>query len=290
MPKNILITGASGGFGKLITQTLLKQKHTVVASMRGPDGKNKAVAEELRAAGAHIVEIDVTDDASVDQGIAAALEQVDEIDVVINNAGLGAIGLQENFTPEDWQYLFDINLFGVQRVNRAILPHMRARKSGLLIHVSSLLGRISLPFYGPYNATKWALEVMAENYRAELSGFGIDVCLVEPGGFATTFMDNLLKPSDTDRDATYGEFAQGPMQLFTSYEQALADNPAQDPQNVADAIVDLIETPAGQRAFRTTIDNMGMGEPIHDYNQQLEQITSGIYNAFGMGDMLTLAV
>jgi len=113
MSKNILITGASSGFGKLTTQTLLKAGHTVVASMRGVGASNQAVAAELKSAGAHIVEIDVTSDDSVTKGVAAALEMAAGIDVVVNNAGMGVIGLQESFTPEDWQGLFDINVFGV---------------------------------------------------------------------------------------------------------------------------------------------------------------------------------
>ncbi len=290
MSKKILITGASGGFGKLSTLTLLKKGHTVVASMREVQGKNSSVAAELKQAGAHIVEIDVIDDNSVNQGAASAIEQVNGLDVVINNAGVGVLGLQENFTPEDWQKLFDVNVMGVQRVNRAVLPHMRAQKSGLLIHISSLLGRITLPFFGPYNASKWALEALAENYRVELSSFGVDVCLVEPGGYPTNFFENVLTPSDATRDVSYGEFAQAPMQLSNSFEQAFANNPAQNPQDVADAIANLIDTPAGQRQFRTAVDNMGMSEPIKSYNEQLEQITAGIYGSFGMENMLKLNV
>lgn len=286
MSKRILITGASGGFGKLITLTLLEKGYTVIATMRGPEGKNSAIASELATAGAHIVEIDVTSDDSVKQGVEAA----GMLDVVINNAGVGVIGLQESFVPEDWQKLFDINVFGVQRVNRAVLPAMRQRGSGLLIHVSSLLGRMALPFYGPYNASKWALEALAENYRVELSGFGVDSCIVEPGGYPTSFMDALMQPSDSTRNDAYGDLAAAPKSMFENFEQALANNPAQDPQNVADAIANLIETPAGQRSFRTVVDKMGMGDPIAGYNEQLEQITSRIYNAFGMGDMLNLKV
>jgi NAD(P)-dependent dehydrogenase (short-subunit alcohol dehydrogenase family) len=288
MAKKILVTGANGGFGKLTTLTLLKNGHTVVASMRGVKGKNRQAASELTKAGAHVVEIDVTSDASVDQGVKAAIETAGGIDVAVNNAGVGVIGLQETFTPEDWKRLFDINVFGMQRVDRAVLPHMRARKSGLLVHVSSLLGRIAIPFYGPYNASKWAVEALAENYRVELSGFGIDSCVVEPGGYPTTFMTNLMKPSDTTRDSSYGEFAKAPAGMARNFEKALEANKEQKPQNVADAIAKLIDTPAGRRSFRTVVDKMGMGDQIKDYNEHLEQVHSGLYNAMGMGDMLKL--
>jgi len=288
MSKRILITGSSGGFGKLTTMTLLNAGYKVAATMRNIEGKNKAIAEEFRAAGANIIELDVTDEKSVERGVNQAIEMLGGLDVAINNAGVGVLGWQEHFSNEDFQRLFDINVFGVQRVNRAVLPFLRNQKSGLLIHISSLLGRINIPFYGPYNASKWALEAMAENYRVELSGFGIDSCLVEPGGFPTTFMENLLKPTDHTRDKSYGESLNAPKFFFDAFEGALASNPAQNPQNVADAIVKLIETPAGERPMRTVVDSMGMGDHVKGYNEQLNQITTGIYNAFGIGDMLKL--
>jgi NAD(P)-dependent dehydrogenase (short-subunit alcohol dehydrogenase family) len=286
MSENILITGASSGFGKLMVQTLLAKGNTVFASMRGINGKNKGVADDLKSAGAHIVELDVTHDESVESAARAVLKQVEGLDVLVNNAGVGVIGLQETFTPEDWRHIFDINVFGVQRVVRAFLPHMREKKKGLLVFVTSLLGRFTLPFYGPYNASKWAMEALAENYRTELSGFGIESCLVEPGGFPTAFHANLVKPADPDRDTGYGEFAEMPLASFANFQEALKANPEQDPQLVADAVSGLISTPAGKRKFRTIVDKMGMGAHLEAYNDQLETITQGIYSAFGMSDLL----
>jgi NAD(P)-dependent dehydrogenase (short-subunit alcohol dehydrogenase family) len=156
------------------------------------------------------------------------------------------------------------------------------------VQISSLLGRITLPFYGPYNASKWALEALSENYRTELSQFGIDVAIVEPGGFPTNFMERLVHPSDPSRHESYGEFAEAPATAFAEFEQALKANPAQDPQLVADAVAQVINTPAGKREFRTPVDRMGMSEPIKEYNQHLAQLTDRIYTAFGTQDMLTL--
>ena len=284
----ILITGASGGFGALTVKTLLEAGHNVVATMRNPETKNKAAAEELSSKGAKIVNLDVTDDDSVNNGVSKAIELLGGLDVVINNAGIGVLGLQEQFTIDDFKRLFDVNVFGVQRVNRAALPHLRNQGSGLLIHVSSILGRIAFPFYGPYNASKWALEALAENYRVELSGFGVDSCLVEPGGYPTEFMNSLMFPTDHSQDESYGDMIHAPKQTFEGFEQALAANPAQDPQNVADAIGNLVSTPAGQRPMRTVVDNMGMGTHVEPYNNQLDQIHEGLYTAFGMGDMLKI--
>ena len=290
MANKILITGASGGFGALTVKTLLSEGHSVVATMRNTDSKNKEIAQELADLGAHIVEMDVTHEDSVNNAVAKSIELMGGLDGVVNNAGVGVLGIQENFTIDDFKRLFDINVFGVQRVNRAVLPHFRNQGSGLVIYVSSILGRMALPFYGPYNASKWALEALAENYRIELSGFGVDSCIVEPGGYPTGFFNNLIFPSDTSRDEEYGDMVHAPKQAFESFEGALAQNPAQDPQNVADAIAGLINTPAGQRPVRTVVDKMGMGEHIDPYNKQLDAIHEGIFTAFGMGDMLKLKV
>ena len=290
MSKKVLITGASGGFGSLTAKTLLNQGHSVAATMRNSTTKNKTIADELASLGAHIIDMDVTQDDSVNQAVSDSISALGGLDVVINNAGVGVLGIQEQFTIDDFKRLFDINVFGIQRVNRAALPLLRNQSSGLLVHVSSLLGRMTLPFYGPYNASKWAVEAMAENYRLELSRFGVDSCIVEPGGFPTPFFDSLIKPSDTSSNEGYGPMIHAPKQAFDSFEGALAQNPAQNPQNVADAIANLIETPPGQRPVRTVVDNMGMGAHIEPYNKQLDAIHEGIFNAFGMGDMLKLKV
>ena len=288
MSKKVLITGTSSGFGKLMTHTLIAQGHSVAASMRDVEGRNQAAAEELREAGARVVEIDVTDDSSVQRGTAEAIEALGGLDVLVNNAGVGVLGLQEAFTPEDWQRLFEINVFGVQRVTRAVLPVMREQGSGLLVFVSSLLGRMVLPFFGPYNASKFAVEALADNYRVELSGFGIDSVVIEPGGYNTGFGERLLSPSDADRLSQLGDFAHAPMQMMEEFGENMIGDEAPDPQWIADAAARLIETPAGERPFRTVVDGLGMGELIEPYNQQHQELTAGIYSAFGMADMLTL--
>ncbi len=285
---NILITGASSGFGKLIVGDLIKQGHRVAGSMRDIAGRNAGAAAEFKALGVDVVEIDVTDDSSVERGVAEATKLLGQVDVLINNAGVGAHGLQENFSADDFRRLFDINVFGVQRMIRAVLPGMRARGTGLVLNISSLLGRVALPFYGPYNASKWALEAMSENYRTELSAFGVDIAIVEPGGFPTRFIDNLMQPSSRDRDAGYGEMAGAPKASLEGFEGFLAANPQQNPQLVADAVVEVIGQAPGTRPFRTEVDRIGMAEPLKAYNDHLAQVTTGLLTNLGMEGMLTL--
>lgn len=286
MTKKILITGASGGFGKLTVLTLLAKGHKVAASMRDINGKNIGVADELKKAGAKILEIDVTNDISVANGVKNAIAELNGLDILINNAGLGVLGMQEFFTPADFQKVFDINVFGVQRMNRAVVPYFRVQNDGLIIYTSSLLGRIALPFYGTYQASKWALEALAENYRVELSTFGIENCIIEPGGYPTTFSDNLLRPSDKSREMSYGDFAKVPEAALNNFEHVLKNNPQQDPQKVADAFAELIEKPKGEKPFRTPVDFIGMADHIQKYNEHLEQIMTGLYTNFGTQGML----
>lgn len=282
----VLITGAGGGFGARMARTLRQGGHIVAGTLRDITGRNAAVAAELSALGVHVYDMDVTSDASVEHTIAQVIAALGTPDVVVNNAGVGVLGVQEAFTATDPQRLFDINVFGAHRVTRAVTPHLRARGSGLVVFVSSLLGRIAVPFYGPYNASKWALEGLAENYSLELSGFGVDVAIIEPGGFPTTFIPNLMTPSDHARVAALQPLADAGTAFLTGFEQALAANPAQDPQLVADALRDLVNAPAGTRPFRTVVDHMGMGPHVAGYNTHLAQITAGIFGAFGTEAML----
>ncbi|MEM0947768.1 MAG: SDR family oxidoreductase [Pseudomonadota bacterium] len=285
---NVLITGASSGFGTLIVSDLVKAGHRVVGSMRDIAGRNAKAVATFKAIDVEVVEIDVTDDASVEAGVAAATKILGTVDVLINNAGVGAHGLQENFTADDFRRLFEINVFGVQRMIRAVVPGMRSRNDGLILNISSLLGRVALPFYGPYNASKWALEAMTENYRAELSSFGVDVAIIEPGGFPTRFIDNLMQPSARDRDAEYGDLAGAPKASLEGFEGFLAANPQQNPQLVADAVVEVIGQAPGTRSFRTEVDRIGMAEPLKGYNDHLAKVTEGLFANLGMEDLLKL--
>ena len=157
-----------------------------------------------------------------------------------------------------------------------------------MINVSSLLGRITLPFYGPYNASKWAVEALSENYRTELSAFGVDVAVIEPGGFPTSFFGNVLHPSNPERDASYGEMADAPKAAFEGFADFLAQNPQQDPRLVSEAAVALVGMVPGTRPFRTEVDKVGMADAIKPMNDLSVDVTQGLYSAFGMDGMLTL--
>nr|HEX4317991.1 SDR family oxidoreductase [Kofleriaceae bacterium] len=286
--QTILVTGSSSGFGKLTVLALARRGHTVVASMRGVAGKNRAAADELRrvaeteSLAVHVVELDVTSDASVDAGVAAALAKVGgKLDAVINNAGAGVVGLVETVTTEQVLAQFDLNVVGMHRVNRAVLPHLRAAKAGLVVHVSSGLGRIVIPQLGVYTATKWAVEAYAEALRYELKPTGVEAVIVQPGAFPTEFNTNGGAGADQARAAGYGPFANG-LAMMGETMKRLFDVPSPpQPQEVADAIVALVETAPGKRPARVVVDRH-QGDAPRALNEAHAQVQKGLLTGMGM--------
>src|SRR6266446_5149742 len=145
MSKTILITGTSSGFGRDTAETLRRAGHTVYASMRGVQGKNREAAEALRKLGIRTVELDVSDDTSVEAGVKTVLTEAGKIDVLVNNAGIASAGVTEAFTTEQAKAIFDTNVIGLLRVTRAVLPSMRRQRDGLIINIGSILGRVTFP-------------------------------------------------------------------------------------------------------------------------------------------------
>ena len=286
--KKVLITGIAGGFGKPTALALLARDYAVAGSVRSRSGKNAATVAELEAAGAKIVEMDVTDAASTERGVDDAISQLGGLDILFNNAGIGAYGIQELMSPDDMAHVFDVNVMGVQRVMRAALPHMRAQGRGTVLYTSSLIGRIATPFYGTYSASKWALEAIVECYRTELSGFGIESCIIEPAAMPTAFFEGLVAPNDAAREAEYGDFAAVPAMSNAGLAQMLEATPMQRPERIAETVVALLDMPFGQKPFRTVIDHVGVGPEIERYNDVLHDVTRTVLTNFGIAEMLDL--
>lgn len=284
----VMITGIAGGFGKPTAEALLKKGFEVAGSVRSRTGRNAETVAELEATGACIVEMDVTDTASTERGVTDAIEMLGGLDILFNNAGIGSYGIQELMLPEDMALVFDVNVMGVQRVMRAALPHMRAQGRGTILYTSSLIGRITTPFYGTYSASKWALEAIVECYRTELSGFGIESCIIEPGAMPTAFFDGMVTPKDPDREAEYGEFASVPAMSAAGLAQMLEATPQQRPERIAEAVAALLDQPFGQKPFRTVVDQVGVGPEIERYNDVLADVTRNVMTNFGIEEMLSL--
>ena len=262
MKKSVLITGTSTGFGLLIAKTLADSGYEVYATMRGTEGKNQGAAQALRDWAAQrdraleVVELDVTDDASVAAAAKTVLEKTGGIDVLVNNAGVLSVGFNEAFTIDDFHRVFDANVYGPFRVTNAFLPKMREKGDGLIISISSIMGRIVLPFAGPYTASKWALEGLFESWRYELAPLGIDTVMIEPGGFPTEIADKTGRPGNGEVMAQYGPTLEAFHQWTTAFGEMFSGDNVPDPQDVADAVKATIETPKGERTFRVIVDSL----------------------------------
>src|SRR5258706_1843287 len=198
MSKTILITGTSSGFGRDTAETLRRAGHTVYASMRGVEGKNREAAEALRKLGIKTVELDVSDDASVEAGVKNVLTEAGKIDVLVNNAGIASAGVTEAFTTEQAKAIFDTNVIGLLRVTRAVLPSMRQQHDGLIINIGSILGRVTFPFIGIYGASKFAVEALTDSLRYEISQLGVEVVAGQPSGYPTNIFTNLQTPTPNE--------------------------------------------------------------------------------------------
>jgi NAD(P)-dependent dehydrogenase (short-subunit alcohol dehydrogenase family) len=277
----VLITGCSTGFGRVTAETLGRKKYRVFAGMRDVKGRNAEKARDFQALAEReslplrIVELDVNDDASVESAVAEVIREAGHIDVVVNNAGLSIRGISEAVTVEQTRRIFETNVFAVQRMNRAVLPNMRKRGSGLLIHISSQAGRVVIPGFGIYGASKAALESLIESYHYELAGQGIDCVSVQPGAYATAIGQNADTAADEARAESYGPANEIPKTAVTNL------GPRRDPQEIADAVLRLIETPAGKRPLRTDV-----GVPwdfVARINDFTDRVQEDVVEAFGLG-------
>jgi NAD(P)-dependent dehydrogenase (short-subunit alcohol dehydrogenase family) len=284
--QNVLVTGSNSGFGRLISLALARRGHTVFATMRAPTTKNQAAAAELLALAQkeglalYVLALDVTDEQSATDAVAAAELRAGHLDVIVNNAGYALGGLNETVTPTQALAQLDTNVIGAHRVNRAALPGLRKRGAGLLIHVSSTMGRLVTPFYGFYAGSKWALEALAESYRYELKATGVEVSLVQPGAFATQIVASTIVGADSERERGYGALDGAYARLSQAFAQTLLGPDAPNPNDVADAVVALVETEPGKRAARVVVDRNGDG--VKAINQAAAEVQRGLLGAMGL--------
>lgn len=187
--KIILITGASSGIGKSTAEQLLRDGYVVYAAARRVEQM-----ADLQKLGAHLLPMDVTDEAAIKSGVQKIISEQGRIDVLINNAGFGMYGSVEETTLKDARYQLDVNLFGVASLTQAVLPHMRGQKSGTIVNISSMGGKIYTPLGAWYHATKHAIEGWSDCLRIEVKQFGINVVIIEPGIIQTSFGDVLVSP------------------------------------------------------------------------------------------------
>jgi NAD(P)-dependent dehydrogenase (short-subunit alcohol dehydrogenase family) len=280
--RTVLITGSSTGFGYHLARGLARAGHRPVATMRGVTGQNAKPAGELEAEGIAVVELDVTSDESVSHGVAEAVGKAGPIDVLVNNAGYGIMGPVETATPDDLRTQFETNVVGAHRMVRAVVPGMRERREGLLVHISSGAGRFALPGAGIYCASKWALEALAEALRYELAPVGVDSVIVEPGPYDTDFSSRSLRfTSDRERMSAYEPVVRGIRSRMSAMER-------RDPAEVVEAVVRLIDLPRGERPTRTVLHPARPA--IERFNAEQSSMTRAMLEQFGVPELLANGV
>ena len=286
----VLITGTSSGFGLDTAQRLARRGHHVIATMRDSRGRNAESRASLERIASDedlaltVLELDVTVEDSVTAAVDAAVAETGRIDVVINNAGFAGLGVTEAYTVEQWQRMFDVNVFGVVRMNRAVLPVMRTQRSGLLIHVSSAAGRVAIPAMAAYCSSKFALEALADAYRYELLPFGIDSVLVEPGMYRTPIFDHIAAPDDRSRVADYGSSAEFADRVSSVFQAGISapDNPGS--AEVAETLVRLVEMDSSERPFRTVVGE-AIKPLLEPYNAAAEGMRPVIAQIFAVPEL-----
>jgi NAD(P)-dependent dehydrogenase (short-subunit alcohol dehydrogenase family) len=283
--KKIILTGSSSGFGLQAVKTLAAKGHTVYATMRNVAGSNSAPASELKqwakenGATVEVIELDVTNNDSVKRAIAEISEKSGGvIDVLINNAGLSYLGLGEALSIEQTEQLFQVNTIGPERMMKAVLPFMHKQKEGLIINITSVQSRHYIPILTTYNGTKAALDALSVGYHYELKSSGIDVVTIQPGAYQTTdITTKSLQADNIAVEASYGEdilnYKKGVIQYFDPTPES------RDPQEVADAMLTLVELPQGQRPLFTVVGGgpqTGNFEKVNNMIQEIVEISMGI--------------
>jgi short-subunit dehydrogenase len=286
--KKVIITGSSNGFGLKAAKDFADKGYHVFATMRNPKGKNAGAKSDLEnhSTKIKVVDMDVTNDNSVKEAMSTILTEAGNIDILINNAGIMYLGITEAFSVEQAKFQMETNYFGAIRVMQAVLPSMRKAGSGLIINTSSLVGRISPPFFGTYTATKHALEGYSQALRYEVSPFGVDIVLVEPGPFGTGLLASGQVPARTEVLETYGQLAGVPSAMGENFAKMLQSEGAPNPQWVVDAYLKLAELPFGKRPTRTVVgitwgtdEINNLTQPIQDRilkEMQLESVLGGV--------------
>ena len=293
--KVILVTGASSGFGALAARALAEGGDTVYASMRETGGRNTPRVEAVRAWAEQTghdlrpLELDVQSEESVGAAVDAVIAEHGRVDAIVHNAGHMVLGPAEAFTPEQYAEQYDVNVLGAQRLNRAALPHMRARRSGLLVWVgsSSTTGGTP-PWLGPYFAAKAAMDRLAVVYAGELARWGIETSIVVPGAYTTGTNHFLHAGSPDDREIA-DAYEGGPYAGFEDGMNAglaALDPPDQNADDVGRAIAEVVAAPRGRRPFRVHVNTEADGAHVAD--PVVDRVRAEFLRRAGLGDLLTV--
>jgi NAD(P)-dependent dehydrogenase (short-subunit alcohol dehydrogenase family) len=256
MKKTVLITGASSGFGRETVKLFANKGWNVIATMRSPEKETELSAID----GVLVTRLDVTDKDSIFKAVETGVGKFGAIDALVNNAGYGAFGILETASEEVIRQQFEVNLFGLIEVTKAVLPGMRTRKSGVIVNVSSIGGRLTFPFSSLYHATKFAVEGLTESLQYELEPFGIRLKIVEPGGYRTNFAGRSMALYGAGGLDGYQERFDRFLGLFESWP--MSENIGE----VADIIYEAVSDGTEKLRYPVGNDAIPMLEARHQMN------------------------
>lgn len=274
MASTVLITGCSSGIGAAAVRRFAERGWNVAATLRNP----AKVRFEQAAGCVETFALDVTDQRSVDAAVAAALERFGQIDVVLNIAGYGLFGPFETATAEAIQREFDTNVGGVFAVTRAVLPHLRERRSGVIINVASLTGLVAMPLYSIYAASKFAVVGFSESLSHELAAFGIRVKVFAPGAVATNFSGSSLVRTFQGDGGPYADAIHRAMAAFAA--NRAAGGAASSSEQVAHALYDAATDGSAQVLYVTGDDAHAVLKARHEMGE--EALLAGMRQRFGL--------
>lgn len=283
--KVVLITGTNSGFGWLTANSVAALGHKVYATIRDTQGKNADQAKALaQVENVTVLDVSLTDETSVKSAIDTIIATEGRIDVLVNNAGISMFGVAESSTTDDLQQMLATNVIAPWRLMKLALPMMRKQSEGLIINVSSGWGRFSAPFSAVYATSKFALEGLSEGLHYELRPLGVDVAIIQPGAFPTEMSQKIQAGSDSSIADEYKAIAGVPNKMFAAIGQ-MFETTKPNPQDVADAVVKLINLPKGQRPLRTVVDP-STGEIVKRANDAINVEYAKVLTAFGMEELL----
>lgn len=293
MSKVALVTGTSTGLGTDIAKTLAKNGINVYASMRGLNGKNSESAQELRNwasennASLKTIDLDVTDENSIQLAVDQIIADEGRIDVLVNNAGNGGTGFLETYTSDQVRKQYEVNVFGLINTTKAVIPSMRQNRSGLIINISSTISRGAFPMFSLYGSTKYAVEGLTQSWKLELAPVGIDVVSVEPGMYPTTgFFGKMgaLSPEWNDSIASeYGALKDMPANFGSMVQGAIESGEYNKPELVGEVVLEQINKPFGERPIRVVADPT-MESVFTPLNVAAEQVQNEMNAALGIGE------
>jgi len=258
-----LVTGSSSGFGKEICKEALEKGDYVIATARKTDTLNDLVEEFGDKVLA--LELDVTNQDSINECKEKALAWKDKIDVLVNNAGIGSVGALEELNKENTKKIFDVNVFGVIEVTRAFLPKFREQKSGTIVNISSVVGHATMPGFGAYAASKHAVEGISESLAGEIKHLGIKVLIVEPGAFRTSFVGHNMVESEKIED--YNPALEQTRGMMANFNQIAKG----DPNKAAKVIIEVVNK--NDDTLRLPLGNDSIDWITQSLNGRLEQIS-----------------